>query len=115
LLCGGIARSIHFPLRMPHWEKRTERIDGKDVKFLLLKSKGQDVFGDHFISFTCEILAVGAYRISLDAVKGPAQDKVQLFMDEAPYDPAADFYAEKGQPALGVDLGTLELVKGLTI
>ncbi len=92
--------------------KKTERIDDKEVKLLSLKSKGQGVFGDHFISLTCELPVVGAYRISLNAVKEPAQGKVQLFMDEAPDGPVADFCVEKRQPAPGVDLGTLELDEG---
>jgi hypothetical protein len=33
-------------------------------------------------------------------------------MDEAPDGPVADFYAEKRQPALRADLGTLELDEG---
>jgi len=104
---------IHaFSFNKATLEKKTEKIDGKDVKFLSLQSHDGDFFGKHFISFTCELPAAGRYRISLDAVKGPAQGQVQLFMDEAPVGPVVDLYAEKRAPALGEDVGTLELVEG---
>ena len=101
-----------FSFRDATLEKKSEKLDGKDVRFLSLQSKGGDMFGDHFICFICELPVAGAYRISLDAVKGPSQGQVQLFMDEAPVGPVADFYAEKRQPVLGVDLGMLELAEG---
>ena len=59
-----------------------------------------------------ELPAAGTYRVSLDAVKGPAQGQVQLFVDEAPVGPIVDLYAETRQRALGQDVGTLELAEG---
>jgi len=73
--------------------KKEEKIDGKNVRFLSLQAKGNDVFGHHFICFICELPAAGKYKISLDAVKGPSQGKVQMFMDEAPVGPEVDLYA----------------------
>lgn len=104
---------IHaFSFNKATLEKKTEKVGDKDVRFLSLQSTGQDFFGDHFICFTCELPAGGVYRISLDAVKGPAQGRVQLFMDEAPVGPVADLYSETREPALGENMGTLELAEG---
>ena len=104
---------IHaFSYRAATLTKASEKLDGQDVQFLSLQCRGDDTFGRHFISFVCELPAAGAYKISLDAVKGPSQGQVQLCMDEAPVGPAVDLYAEKRQRALGVDAGTLELSEG---
>ena len=62
--------------------KNGEKFGDKDVRFLSMKSEGDDWFGNHFICFTCELPAAGRYRISLDVIKGPSQGKVQLFRAE---------------------------------
>jgi hypothetical protein len=104
---------IHaFSYRAATLTKGSEKLDGQDVQFLSLQSRGDDTFGRHFLCFTCELPAAGVYRVRLDALKGPAQGQVQLCRDEAPVGPAVDLYAEKRQRALGVDLGTLDLVEG---
>jgi hypothetical protein len=92
--------------------KGAEKIDDQNVQFLSLQTRGDDTFGQHFVSFACELPAAGVYRISLDAVKGPAQGQVQLSLDEAPVGPMVDFYAEKRQRVQGVEVGTLELAEG---
>ncbi len=101
-----------FSYRDATLTKGREKLDGQDVSFLSLQSRGGDVFGNHFVSFTCELPAAGVYRVSLDAVKGPAQGQVQLFRDEAPVGPAADLYAEERQRAPGQEMGTLKLAEG---
>lgn len=88
-----------------------ETLDGQDVQFLSLQGQGQDTFGHHFVSFSCELPATGVYKVSLDAFKGPAQGRVQWFVNEAPAGPVVDFYAEKRQRTTEV-MGTLELVEG---
>jgi hypothetical protein len=85
--------------------------EGQDVRFLSMRSKGEDWFGHHFISFTCELPASGNYEISLDVVKGPAAGIVQLFQDEAPVGPAVDMYASQHEKAQEI-LGTLALPEG---
>jgi hypothetical protein len=101
-----------FSYRDATLTKGREKLDGQDVPFLSLQSRAGDVFGHHFSSFTCELPAAGVYRVSLDAVKGPAQGQVQLFRDEAPIGPAVDLYAAQRQRAPGQDLGTLKLAEG---
>jgi hypothetical protein len=101
-----------FSCRDATLTKNGEKFDDKDVRFLSLRAKGDDWFGHHFICFVCELPAAGKYKVSLDAIKGPSQGKVQLFMDEAPVGPVVDLYAAKRQRALDEYVGTLDLVEG---
>ncbi len=104
---------IHaFSYRDASLTKGSEKLDDQNVQFLSLQTRGGDTFGRHFVSFACELPAAGAYKISLDAIEGPAQGQVQLSMDEAPVGPMVDFYAESRQRSPGVDMGTLELAEG---
>jgi hypothetical protein len=101
-----------FSYRGATLTKNGEKFDDKDVRFLSLRAKGDDWFGHHFICCMCELPAAGKYKVSLDAIKGPSQAKVQLFMDEAPVGPEVDLYAAKRQRALDEYVGTLDLVEG---
>jgi len=101
-----------FSYRDATLTKGNDKIDGQDVQFLSLKGQGEDTFGHHFVNFSCELPATGTYKVRLDALKGPAQGQVQLFMDEAPVGSAADFYAETRQRVPAEDMGTLKLDEG---
>jgi len=101
-----------FSYRDTTLTKAGEKFDGKDIRFLSMKSRGNDWFGHHFICFTCELPAGGQYKVSLDVIKGPGQGRVQLFMDEAPVGPVVDMYAEKREHAAGEYVGTLDLNEG---
>lgn len=101
-----------FSYRNATLTKKTEKLDGKNVQFLSLHAEGDDAFGHHFISFICELPTVGEYKVSLDAIKGPSQGKVQMFVDEAPVGPEVDLYAAKRERALGEYVGTIELSEG---
>lgn len=92
--------------------KNAEKIDGRNVHFLSLRAEGRDSFGDHFICFVCELPTAGKYRVSLDAVRGPSQGKVQMFVDEAAAGPEVDLYAAEREPALDEYIGTLDLAEG---
>ena len=101
-----------FSYRNGTLTKNSEKIDGRDVRFLSLRAEGGDTFGHHFICFVCELPAAGKYKVSLDAVKGPSQAIVQMFMDEAPVGPKVDLYAAQRQPAPDQYLGALDLTEG---
>ena len=101
-----------FSYRNATLTKNSEKLNGKDVRFLSLKAEGDDSFGHHFICFVCELPAAGEYKISLDAIKGPSQGKVQIFMDEAPVGPQVDLYAAERESALDEYAGTLNLAEG---
>jgi len=101
-----------FSYRDGSLTKKAEKIDGKNVRFLSLRAKGNDTFGHHFICFVCELPAPGKYKVSLDAVKGTSQGKVQMFMDEASVGPEVDLYAAERECALDEYVGTLNLAEG---
>jgi len=86
--------------------------NGREVRFLSMRANDSATFGPHSICFTCDLPAAGAYRISLDTVKGPEQAKVQLFLDEAPVGPEVDLYSEQRQPSQVEYIGTLDLEQG---
>ncbi len=92
--------------------KKEEMIGKEKVQSLSMESAGNDWFGHPFISFICELPAAGSYRVSIDTVKGPAQGKVQIFVDEAPVGKVVDLYAEKREKASEVSLATLDLKEG---
>jgi len=101
-----------FSYRNATLTKNAEKLDDKNVHFLSLRAEGGDSFGQHFISFICELPAAGRYKVSLDAVRGPSQAKVQMFMDEAPVGPEVDLYAAERECALDEYVGTLHLAEG---
>jgi hypothetical protein len=101
-----------FSYRNATLAKDGEKLDGKNFRFLSLQAKDTDSFGHHFICFVCELPSAGKYKVSLDAVKGPSQAKVQMFVDEAPAGPEVDFYAPKRQRALDEYICTLDLAEG---
>jgi len=92
--------------------KVSEKLNGKDARYLSLSAEGTDFFGNHFICFVCELPAAGKYRISLDTIKGPSQGKVQMFLDEAPVGPEVDLYAAEKEFGLDQYVGTLDLAEG---
>ena len=101
-----------FSFRNATLTKNQEKYDGKEARYLSLKAQGNDSFGYHFICFVCELPTAGRYKVSIDAVKGPAQASVQLFVDEAPVGQPVDLYAAERQPALDEHVATLDLVEG---
>lgn len=86
--------------------------DKKEVRCISMRGAKDDMFGDHSIGFICDIPAAGKYKISLDAVKGPEQGKVQLFLDETPVGPAVDLYNPEKKPVQGEYIGTIDLEQG---
>ncbi|MBN1806796.1 MAG: DUF2961 domain-containing protein [Sedimentisphaerales bacterium] len=92
--------------------KDNEKFGDKDIRFLSLRAKGNDMFGNHFICFICELPSTGEYKISIDAIEGPSQGKVQLFVDEAPAGPVLDLYATERKIAPDKYIGTLKLTEG---
>ncbi|HYG33408.1 MAG TPA: glycoside hydrolase family 172 protein [Clostridia bacterium] len=92
--------------------RKKEQIDKEEVRWLSLAATGEDWFGPHFISFTCDLPAAGNYSIYIEAVKGEAQAQVQLFQNENPVADAVDLYAEKPVKSGRLLMGKLELAEG---
>jgi len=92
--------------------RKRERIGEEDVRFLSLSATGEDWFGAHFLSPVCEVPVAGRYAIYIEAVKGPAQGRVQLFQNENPIGEAVDLYAEQPAKSGRLLLGKLDLAEG---
>lgn len=92
--------------------KNNITIGKENVRSLGMTARKEDWFGHPFISFICELPAAGNYQVSLDAVKGPDQGMVQIFVDEAPVGRTVDLYAPKQEKALGLNLAVLPLKEG---
>jgi hypothetical protein len=92
--------------------RKKEKIGDEEVRFLSLSATGDDWFGPHFLSPTCEVPVAGRYAIFIEAVKGPAQAKVQLFQNENPVAEPVDLYAEKPAKSGRLLLGHLDLAEG---
>ena len=73
--------------------KREEQLAGRSVRFLSFTGEGADFFGPHYVSLIANMPATGRYRVSIEAVAGPAQGTVQLMRNESPAGEPVDFYA----------------------
>ncbi|MBN2507395.1 MAG: DUF2961 domain-containing protein [Verrucomicrobia bacterium] len=93
--------------------RRKATIGREEVRFLSLSVTNQDWFGPHFLSPACEVPAAGMYAVYLEALKGPAQARVQLFQDENPVAAPVDLYAETQMKSGRLHLGRLELAEGV--
>jgi hypothetical protein len=101
-----------FSLRNATLTKGVTEDSNRYFRYLSLRAEGEDEFGAHFITLTCELPAAGEYRISLDAVRGPDLGIVQLFLDEAPVGPSVDLYSLEQEEAKDVYVGNMMLEEG---
>jgi len=92
--------------------RKKEKIGQEEVRCLSLTANGDDWFGPHFFSPTCDVPAAGTYAIYIEAIKGPAQGRVQLFQNENAVAEAVDLYAENPVKSGRVLLGKLPLADG---
>ena len=104
---------IHaFSFNKASLERQMEKFDKEDVRFLSLKAAGEDWFGPPFLALTCDVPAAGNYDISIEAIRGPAQGRVQLFQNEVPVNAPVDLYQEARAKSGRIKLGTLTLEEG---
>ena len=92
--------------------KKDDKVGGEQLRHLSLQADGREVFGPHYISFICEMPAAGKYRISIQAIEGPSQGIVRLFLNEVGVGPAADLYSAERRKSLEIPMGELELKEG---
>lgn len=105
------------PIHAFSWEKavllkKDDKVGEENLRHLSFQAEGREVFGPHYISFICEMPAAGKYRVSIQAIEGPAQGVVQLFLNEVGVGPAADLYAPARRKSREIPLGELELKEG---
>ncbi len=93
--------------------RKDESLADKSVRSLSFQSTGKEAwYGQPFISFECELPVAGKYRVGIVGVKGPAQGRVQLFVDEAPVGEVADLWAAAREKSPEIPLATLDLDEG---
>ena len=92
--------------------RKKVKVGTDEVQSLSLRGEGQDWFGPHFLSPSCDLPAGGRYAIYIEAVKGPDQARVQLFQNENPVSAPVDLYAERAAKSERLLLGRLELAEG---
>lgn len=92
--------------------RQKARFGDEEVRYMSLVGTNQDWFGPHFYSPICDLPVAGIYAIYIEAIKGPAQAKVQLFQNENPVADAVDLYAEQPARSERLLLGKLSLPAG---
>ncbi|MDT7807579.1 MAG: hypothetical protein QOJ70_1392 [Acidobacteriota bacterium] len=92
--------------------KSDDKIGGEQLRHLSMRAEGREVFGDHYISFICEMPAAAKYRVSIEAIKGPGQAIVQIFENEVGVGSPADLYAADRVKSDVIPLAELELKEG---
>lgn len=92
--------------------KKDDRINGENLRHLSMKAEKREVFGDHYISFICEMPAAGKYQVALQAITGPTQGTVQLFRNEVGLGQSADLYSKERRKSAELALGELDLNEG---
>lgn len=101
-----------FSFRDATLSRTSVTVDGQGVRCLSMKNVGDDWFGPPFISIVCDLPSAGKYKLSIDAIKGPAAGTVQLFRDELPVGDSVDLYNANPAVANGLVLGELSCAEG---
>ncbi len=94
------------------WSKQTATIGENRVRYLSMKTTGEDIFGTHHISFICDMPASGSYKVGIKAVHGPNQGIVQMFQRDRPVGEAVNLYAADRSLSSILPLGIQEMSYG---
>ncbi len=92
--------------------KRDDKVGNEQLRHLSMRAEGREVFGQHYISFICELPAAGKYRVSIEAIEGPTQAIVQIFQNEVGVGQAVDLYAPERRKSPILKLAELDLSEG---
>jgi hypothetical protein len=92
--------------------RKKQKIGEEEIRCVSLAAEGNDWFGPHFLTLTCDIPESGRHAIYVEAVKGPGQAKVQLFQNENPIADSVDLYADQPARSGRMLLGRCELMEG---
>ena len=85
--------------------------DGR-VRYLSMRTSGEDIFGPHHISFICDLPTAGQYRIGVKVVKGPDQGIVQMYRYDRPVGDSVNLYAENRRVSEVLPLCILNMDEG---
>lgn len=99
-------------LRNASLSKKSERIGGKDIRYLSYKAWGNDLFGDHHISFDFNLPLKGLYQVFIKGVTGPRAGGVQIFSGNKPLGKIANFRNKRKKLSKEIYLGDFNLQEG---
>jgi hypothetical protein len=107
---------IHtMSIRNAVWTKEVSAIGEDRVRHFTMRSKGEDIFGPHHVSFICDLPEAGRYAISVKVVAGPDQGIMRVYERDRPAGRAANLYAAERAISEPLPLGTFEMRKGENI
>jgi hypothetical protein len=92
--------------------KVQEEFEGENTRYLKLRAHGDDVFGAHSVGFRCELPEAGTYAVSIEALAGPDQARVQIFKNEKAEGEIVDLYRPRRELSGPMPLAEMELVEG---
>lgn len=92
--------------------KKDEKIGDENLRHISMQATGREVFGDHYISFICEMPAAGKYKVSIEAIEGPTQAVVQIFKNEVGVGNRVDLYSSARRKSRPLALGELDMAEG---
>jgi len=101
-----------FSMQNATLEKRDDKINGENIRYLSMRARDRDVFGTHYISFLCEAPAAGEYEVAIEAIKGPEQGSVQLYRNDLPVGEAVTLLAAERTKSGVVRLATVPMQQG---
>jgi len=94
------------------WTKISSKIGEVRVRYLSMRTTGEDVFGPHHVSFICDLPAAESYKVSVKAVQGPDQGILQMFVHDKPAGKAVNLYAAERCVSEALPLGIQVMQKG---
>lgn len=92
--------------------KVQEELDGENVRYLQVRAEGEDLFGPHSIGFVCDLPDAGTYAVSIEALAGPDQSRVQIFRNEKAEGEVVDLYQPVREKSGLRPLAEMEFVEG---
>jgi len=92
--------------------KIQEEFEGENTRYLRLRAHGDDIFGAHSVGFRCELPEAGTYAVSIEAIAGPDQARVQIFKNEKAEGEIVDLYRPRRELSGPMPLAEMELVEG---
>ena len=95
--------------------KKTESIGGAEVRYFSMKAAGEDYFGPPFVSFEFDIPEAGKYAVAAEAVLGPDQGLVRMFLNENSRGDAKDLFSDERRVSGALPLGVLALRPGINV
>jgi len=109
---GWIVPVESFSMRGASLEKKTEKLNGKAIRYLSMRAVGEDRFGPHHLALRCGLPAAGRYRVSIKAMRGPTAATVQLYRSEMAIGAPAALTGATHEPGDWMTLGEFDFESG---